>query len=165
MKHRCVMSALLCIASGALPLAADAAPSAPCAASETTYFSCPVTRGRSVALCGAADQSVRYRFGRPGAIELQYPQEASGSAGQMFYAHYSRYQTDRFEVRFNNQGTEYVVFDYHEDGRHRAGVRVTGADAKEREVICTGRIASRIGELKDRLPCDADSALNGGACR
>ena len=62
------------------------------------------------------------------------------------------------------QGRDYAVFDYREDGQRRAGVRVTTADAKEREIACTGRVTSRVIELKGVLKCDADSALNGGSC-
>lgn len=82
----------------------------------------------------------------------------------MVYAHYARFQTDRVEVRFENQGSEYVLFDYSEGRTRRAGVRVTTADDKEREFACAGRITSRLGELRNVLRCDADSALNGGKC-
>ena len=39
------------------------------------------------------------------------------------------------------------------------------AGAKERVIACAGRVDSRLGELEGALPCDAENALNLGACR
>lgn len=82
----------------------------------------------------------------------------------MLYAQYSRYGTDRVEVRFGEHGTEYTVFDYREDGVRRAGVRVASGTGKQREIACRAPITGQLSALKDRLPCDADSALNLGTC-
>ncbi len=135
-----------------------------CAADEVSYFACRTARDRRIALCGKSPQAVQYRYGRSGAIELQFPERAADAAEQMLYAHYGRYQTDRVELRFTNGGVEYVLFEYTEGKRRNAGVRVT-AGAQERVVACAGRIDSRLGELEGVLPCDADNALNLGACR
>lgn len=136
-----------------------------CAAHEATQFACPMARGRWIGLCGTPPKALQYRFGRADAVELQFPDDAAKGAEQMLFAHYSRYQTERFEVRFENRGSEYVVFDYMEAGRRRAGVRVTTEGAKERELACIGRVTGRLGALEGVLKCDADNALNGGACR
>jgi hypothetical protein len=159
---RC-MTVMLAACAG--PVAANG-PAAPglCGAQETAFFACPVARGRFIGLCGSTAKALQYRFGRVGAVELQLPDSAAAGADRMLFAHYSRYQTDRVEVRFENQGSEYLIFDYVEDGRRRAGVRVTMPDAKEREIACTGRATSRLVELESVLKCDADSALNGGKC-
>lgn len=100
-----------------------------------------------------------------GRIALTYPQDASAGVSSFLFAHYFRFQTDRTEVGFRNQRVEYAIFDYTEDGRRRAGVRVTTADGKETELLCSGPITSRLAELKAVLRCDADNALNGGSCR
>lgn len=165
------MRALIAGAVGALVL------SAPCLASdrpvaaagfctpqETTYFQCTAGKGRSISLCGAGDGAVQYRFGRNGTVELAFPADARQGAQSLRYAHYFRAQTDRYEIRFENQGVEYLLFDYQEGKRREAGVHVTAVDGKEAEVACSGPIKSRLPALQGVLRCDAESALNGGRC-
>lgn len=136
-----------------------------CQPKETTYFQCSVAKGRSINLCGSSDGAVQYRFGRKRAVELAFPADAREGAQAMRYAHYFRAHTDRHEIRFENQGFEYVLFDYQEGARRRSGVRVIGGDGKgERDVTCTGAVQSRLSALKRVLVCDAESALNGGRC-
>ena len=159
--------ALLAIAIGLCAEAIAAGPpvtASLCAPQETTYFSCLVARERSVALCGLSGGGVQSRFGRAAAIELRFPDASATTTDPLRIAHYSRYQTERFEVRFENRGTDYVVFDYTEEQRRSAGVRLTMGDGKERELACAGRVHSRMNELQGLLPCDPDSALNGGSC-
>lgn len=160
----------LLVAIALLPLAgtarADGTPPAAslCTAQETVYFTCPVPRARWISLCGQAPGTLQYRFGRPKAVELRFPESAADGASRLLFAQYGRYQTERIEVRFENQGADYVLYDYHEASRHDAGVRVTTAGGKEREIACTAPATSRLGELKAVLRCDADSALNAGRC-
>lgn len=135
-----------------------------CTAPETTWFACPTAGGRQLALCGEAGHGLQYRFGHPPRADLQFPARAEDGLAQMFHAHYFRAGVDRTEIRFTTAGTDYVVFDYTEDGHRRAGVRVATPDGRETEVACRGPITSRLAELGPRLPCDADSALNGGQC-
>ena len=157
---------LLAVTAVAMPARDAVAAASLCAAQETAYFSCATARQRIASLCGTAPQSLQVRFGRPGSVELGgFPRTPSEGGAKMLYAHYSRYRTDRVEVRFENAGFEYTLFDDREGARRNAGVRVLGAGGKERLVNCTGRIDSRLGELEGVLPCDAESALNLGACR
>lgn len=135
-----------------------------CAKDETTYFSCPTGNGRSINLCGKPAQTLQYRFGKPGRVELAFPAQAEHGFDAFRYAHYMRSQVDRFELRFDNAGTEYVLFDYMESGRRDAGVGVTQG-GKEISVSCRRPVRSRLGELEGKLKCDAESALTGGACR
>jgi hypothetical protein len=164
MTSRFCAAALLCLAFFAEASAAGDTPPSHCPADQTR-FACPTAHGRVLALCHAADNPVFYRFGRIGAVDLQYPPSAQPQAEAMVYAEYHRYQTDRVEVRFDHQGTEYTVFDYRENGVRRAGVRVASVAGKEREIACNTPITGRLDALKDQLPCDADSALNLGACK
>ncbi len=82
----------------------------------------------------------------------------------LWLAHYARFQTERVELSFQNDGVNYALFDYLEAGQRTAGVRVTTTDGKERELACSGPITGRLGPLVKQLPCDADNALNEGAC-
>lgn len=135
-----------------------------CAKDETTYFSCPAGNGRSINLCGRPAQTLQYRFGKPGRVELAFPARPEDGADAFRYAHYSRFQVDRFELRFDNAGTEYVLFDYMESNHREAGVGVTHG-GKETSVSCRRPVRSRLGELEGKLKCDTESALTGGACR
>jgi hypothetical protein len=160
----CAGGALLlsspCLASDGPAVAASGL----CAAQETTYFQCSAGKGRSINLCGPGEGAVQYRFGRNGKVELAYPADAKEGARSLRYAHYFRAQTDRYEVRFENEGVEYVLFDYQEGKRREAGVHVTGADGKESDVACSGPVRSQLPALKGVLRCDAESALNAGRC-
>lgn len=144
---------------------ADAAPASAslCRADETVYFACLTAHSKSINLCGGA-RSVQYRFGRTGQTELSYPPDAAVGKESLFYAHYMLAQVDRVEIRFDSQGSEYVVYDHREGSKQHSGVRVSTPDGKEHEIACTGAVASRLGELEKVLPCNADSALNGGLC-
>lgn len=154
-----------CGAMLAVPAGASGAPAKGlCAPHETTWLACTTSRQRWIGLCGSAAQALQYRFGRPGAVELRFPDDPADGPQRMVFAHYARFQTDRVEVRFENQGNDYVLFDYHEGRTRRTGVRVTTADDREREFTCAGRVVSRLGELRTLLKCDAESALNGGQC-
>lgn len=113
----------------------------------------------------ATDYVLQYRFGSTGRTELSFPEDPSAGASSFLFAHYFRFQTDRTEVSFRNKAVDYAIFDYTEDRKRRAGVRVTTADGKETELVCSGAVASRLPELKNVLRCDADNALNGGNCR
>jgi hypothetical protein len=140
------------------------APPGLCTAQETTYFQCSAGKGRSIGLCGGGEGAVQYRFARNGTVELAFPADARQGAQSLRFAHYFRAQTDRYEIRFENQGVEYLLFDYQEGKRREAGVHVTAVDGKEADVACSGPIKSRLPALQGVLRCDAESALNGGRC-
>jgi hypothetical protein len=162
MKRNVQLSLVLVVAAVTQAHAARA--QSLCAKDETTYFSCPASNGRSINLCGKSAQTLQYRFGKPGRVELAFPARPEDGADAFRYAHYSRSQVDRFELRFDNAGAEYVLFDYTESGQREAGVGVTQG-GKEISVSCRRPVRSRLGELEGKLKCDTDSALTGGACR
>jgi hypothetical protein len=135
-----------------------------CVAPETSFFTCQTTNKRWIGLCGVLPGKLQYRFGTQGRVELRYPENAADGAKLMRFAHYSRFQTERFEVTFRNQGVDYAVFDYTEARIQHAGVRVTTPDGKEQAFFCAGTATSRLAELKQILPCDTGNALNGGNC-
>jgi hypothetical protein len=134
-----------------------------CDAAETTYFACKTRGDRWISLCGKK-AGVQYRFGRRGAVEFQYPASAPEGLQKLFLSHHSRFQTERLEVRFENAGTEYVLFDYLEGQTRTAGLRVVTADQKEHELRCAAPVTRRLLELKRVLQCDAESALNDARC-
>lgn len=144
----------------------DTAPRASlCQAAETEFFACSTGRGRAVALCGEAPARLQYRYGTPGRIELAFPDDPALGPQRLLFADYQRYQTDRSQVRFDNGGVEYTVFDGHENGRRSAGVSVQPPGAAvERTLACRGPVRGRLAALKPLLRCDAESALYAGRC-
>ena len=161
---RIVLTSLMLAAFSACAQANGVSVPGLCGAGETSYFTCQTTKNRWIGLCGT-DRSLQYRFGTAARTELRYPEDPASGSASFLFAHYFRAQTDRTEVTFRNQGVEYAVFDYTEDRKRRAGVRVSAPDRKEVEIVCTGKVTSRLAELKGVLKCDADNALNGGGCR
>jgi hypothetical protein len=147
----------------AAPLA-DAAPASLCGANETAYFECAMPHGKTLAVCGKLPERLQYRFGRPGAIELAYPATESDGPSAFQIARYHRYRTERVALRFEREGASYAVFDEQEEGRGRGGVHVRTNDARARDLLCVGPVKSRLSELVGVVPCDRDSALNGGRC-
>jgi len=135
-----------------------------CAAPETVYFSCKTNKAQWITLCGTSVEQIRYRFGKPERIALEYPVPGRKERSAFLYAHYFRHQTDRTEVSFHNSGAEYAVFDHMDGNRRSAGVRVVTDSGKEKEFLCRGIIESRLGEVEGALPCDPDNALNLGSC-
>ncbi|RZL08216.1 MAG: hypothetical protein EOP40_13835 [Rubrivivax sp.] len=134
-----------------------------CRAPEAAFFNCRTANRAYVSLCAPQPKALQYRYGIAGKA-FAFPQEVAGSSGRFRIASYARFGVERTEVNFSNSGVDYALFDYTEDGVRRAGVRVVMADGKEKEFLCKGRIDSRLAELKTVLQCDADHALNGGAC-
>ena len=135
-----------------------------CHAGEQTYFSCPTKRHKTISLCGSLPATLQYRYGKPPAVELAFPDDAAQGTRQLATAHYARYQTDRTEVTFSRNGVDYALFDYTEGGHRTAGVRVTTPDGTDHEVDCAGAIRGELGTPAKSLQCDTDNALNGGAC-
>jgi len=142
-----------------------------CRIDEQVLFSCKVADGsKLISLCGsrqlvAKTGYVQYRFGKVGALELQFPQKLEDTQAAFRYAHYFRAQVDRTELRFENGAYKYALYDYYEgDVRPEikaAGVRVTppGKERGEVEIKCRGRAVSHLGVLSSVVPTAEDSEL------
>jgi hypothetical protein len=141
-----------------------------CAPGESIFFSCAVGKGEKVVLlCASRDLTATsgtlyYRFGAPAKIELEYPSRPHGAARKFKHAHYSRYQTSRVELSFAIGSKTYALFDYFEESqkpKYLRGVRVTTAGVQSQETLlsCKGPVTSRLYQLEDTVPCDADNAL------
>ena len=72
---------------------------------------------------------MQYRFGLPGRIELEYPEDQQGTQKWFEYTHYFRYQVDLTEINFSIEGHRYQIFDaYNGEEKPRViqyGVTVT----------------------------------------
>jgi hypothetical protein len=163
---------------GLMEPAAAAAPGGLCAPDEQVFFECVVGARKAlktVALCGSKSLSktsgyLQYRFGKPGALELRFPENREDGRTLFRYAHYGRFQVERTAVNFRNGGVAYSVFDRYEGETRPAvrerGVAVTPANAAGQTVtlLCTGQGRSELHRLQAILPCDRDDPLNLGEC-
>lgn len=157
-------------------LAAQAAPKSQslslCRDEEQVMFSCVVTPGaRITSLCASSTLDHRrgylqYRYGKPGAIELQFPEARANTQLAFRYAHYFRAQVDRTEISFDNRDYRYTLFDYFEGDAKpaiiTAGVRVSkhGTKGQQIELLCHGKPTGKLGGLETVVPRDHDNALN-----
>jgi hypothetical protein len=142
-----------------------------CRADEQVLFSCKVADGSKFAsVCGSKRLDaklgyVQYRFGKVGALELEFPQGIEGTQREFRYAHYFRARVDRTELSFERGGYRYSLYDYYEGDVkpvvEEAGVRVTppGGEQKAVELRCRGRVVSRLGVLSSVVPIDEDSEV------
>lgn len=119
----------------AAEMGTSAQPSSLCRAEEQVIFTCVAAgSAKLVSLCGSKLLDHRrgylqYRYGKPGAIDLQFPQARANTQLAFRYAHYFRAQVDRTEISFDSQGYRYTIYDYYEgeagDGRCRCPRRQT----------------------------------------
>ena len=143
-----------------------------CRAEEQVIFTCVAAgSAKLVSLCGSKFLDHRrgylqYRYGKPGAIELQFPQARANTQLAFRYAHYFRAQVDRTEISFDNQDYRYTLFDYYQGDVKPAiavaGVRFGkhGAKGRETELRCQSRPASELDSLENVIRRDYDNALN-----
>jgi hypothetical protein len=106
-----------------------------CAAGERIIFSCPVKRPAKIAsLCASKDLTsdrgyLQYRFGLPGKIELEFPEERTATQEKFNYTHYFRARVDLTEISFNIDGYEYQITDDY-NGEEKPAVTIQGVIVK-----------------------------------
>lgn len=121
-----------------------------CEAGEYTYFSCRLKAGKMVSICGSGPVDptdndghraawLQYRMGRPGALELVFPKQRSGSVAK-FTGESHRGAGVRIDaLAFAISGVRYTVEDAYssltDDGF--AGVKVV-VGRKETAIACDG---------------------------
>lgn len=126
-----------------------------CAAND--YISCETSKGTL---------SLRSDFGN-----LIYEMKSSNDKGFTYsspepsysgfsYAHYSRFQTDYFNVSFSQSGFKYTVFSNYEDGNSSRGVTVVSLKSKKEYTYdCKDEGVDKLSDLELKLQCDKDSSL------
>jgi hypothetical protein len=146
-----------------------------CSTDEVVVFSCAIGKsGKVVSMCASPGLTSKsgtlyYRFGASSKIELEYPSKPNGAAKNFGYAHYSRYQTERYEVTFSIGRYNYTIFDYYEENENQKdsrGVRVATEWGHSKETIlsCKGQGTSKLSQLEGKVSCDAENALTLGQC-
>jgi hypothetical protein len=129
-----------------------------CDNSEKVVFSCQLKSAKMISLCGSSkftktEGYLQYRFGLPGNIELEYPQQRSDSKKIFHYSHYFRAQVDLTEISFSANGYTYTVFSNYNGEEKPAisdqGVKVSPANKKEVSYGCRSKAKADFGDLSD----------------
>jgi len=129
-----------------------------CDDTEKVVFSCQLKNAKMVALCGSSKFTktqgyLQYRFGLPGKVELEYPQQRSNFQKVFHYSHYFRAQVDLTEITFSANGYTYTVFSNYNGEEKPAisdqGVKVTPTNKKEVSYGCRSKAKADFGDLSD----------------
>lgn len=175
-----------CVAVLHLPAVADkppqvargvaaAAMSGLCNGQEVVMFSCRVRTDKWVALCASPELSIasgylQYRFGKPNALDFEFPLERDDSSRMRFsYSRYTRAHVTKITVSFEREGRTYTLFDDRDSEFGRAqrlqGVRVKRTDSitPDRPLVCEASTVNRLMTLEPILPCDENVGVGG--CR
>ena len=138
-------------------------PGSLCERGEKIVFSCALTKpAKIVSLCSSKELTkdrgyLRYRFGLPGKIELEYPKDGERPQEAFKYSHYFRSLVDETEISFSLNGYEYaIVDDYNGEVKpvhNSQGIRVTPPNnGKEVTLNCRGRAKAQYGDLPEVFP-------------
>jgi hypothetical protein len=122
-----------------------------CTPDEIIFFSCKLPKNKFVSLCGNnfrntsgtginSDTIVKYRYGRPDKIELEFPRDKE-KASDIFEANIRNTPTLQVStLRFNNNGIIYTVGGYFSFRSNPPvafnGVEVKLKDNKEIKMAC-----------------------------
>lgn len=144
------------MAISSIALTDTTAPTTLCAADEHVLFDCAIEgKQKRVSVCSRGDLGsdkgeLRYRFGKPGNVELTFPEKAQGSVQQFTYSAYLRgggpenAGMDLFSLLFRNGSFQYEVFSEYsaEDESNQYGVRLHGP--KETELTCANPVTDHL---------------------
>ena len=121
------------------------------------YFVCDTAKG-TIKL----DENkgvLRYTLSKNSKTEFNYESKGNDYSG-FKYNHYSRFQTDYFNVSFVNTGYKYTIFSNYEDERESRGISVMNLTIKKESIYDCRVIGSdRLSDLSEKLTCDKDSVL------
>lgn len=99
---------------------------------------------------------LQYRFGRPGKIELEYPEKHENSLEKFRFSHYFRYQVDYTEVKFTIGSYEYAVFDNANGEEDPDNPLVEqGVSVGDAGLVCAEPVTNALFSLEGIIPGDA----------
>ncbi|HOX47003.1 MAG TPA: hypothetical protein PK668_25630 [Myxococcota bacterium] len=119
----------------ARPKPAAKAPKTLCKPDEWVVFGCQMLEGgKLLSVCASKDLglkdgevtgTIEYRFGRPGKVELTFPEGGLIVEGAFNFTRYTRPQDTMLALTFVNKGAKYEVYADYVGNDQAAGVRVT----------------------------------------
>ena len=131
--------------TAALATALAGPPTAPpslCLDGETLAFGCRASK-KVLSLCRKGTDVLYYRFGKPGAVELTYPDSPIVSADAFFYDEERIWSgpsgpppIDLVVLRFERKGVKYEV---RQENYEKAGIRVIIEDKPPVDIPCEGK--------------------------
>ena len=169
MKLRLTLYICICLVVACLCLcpqrntnieARTVAPTSLCTNEEKVVFSCPLKRSpKIVSLCSSQKLTkdtgyLQYRFGIPGKIELEFPDNRAESLRVFKYSHYFRAKVDSTEISFSRNGFTYAVFDDY-NGEEKPAVSEQGltvtteSSKKEVKYLCRLKPKADYRDLPD----------------
>ena len=135
-----------------------------CLDNETAVFSCSVEGGKVLSLCESgeldhATGTLKYRYGRPNHVELEFPTESDQGTAPFFQGHrpWSRVAgNEEFTVEFTIGEWNYAVFeilDVTNGYEDRYGVRVMQTGGIPVAIECRGvPDVNQLEELRNKIP-------------
>ncbi|MEM6160868.1 hypothetical protein AAH446_09995 [Erwinia sp. P6884] len=124
------------------------------------YFLCNTAKG--IIKLDENKGVLRYTLTKDQKVEFKYESKGDGFSG-FKYNHYSRFQTDYFNVSFMNAGYKYTIFSNYEYESENRGVSVTNLNRKKESIYnCKSVGIDLLNDLSEKLACDKDSALGCG---
>lgn len=124
---------------------------------DEVYFSCNIVKGE--VKLDNKQGVLRYTLNNKNKNEFIFKSKRNGFSG-FNYNHYSRFQTDYFNVSFINANYKYTIFSNYQDERQSRGVSVTNLKSNKASVYnCKTVAIDRLSDLSELLACDTDSAL------
>jgi hypothetical protein len=139
-----------------------------CTSAEEVVFSCPLQRtAKVVSVCASpgllaspSKGHLVYRFGKLGAVELEFPKDKSGSPAKFVHSHYFRAQTDRTQLRFTSGDFTYELFDEYEQGAKppsAVGVRVIQERTGQvTQLACGKSVTAQWNLIDGAVPANGD---------
>lgn len=135
-----------------------------CLKTETARFSCEAAGGKVISLCESGDLgfetgTLKYRYGRPGSVELEFPSESGQGLGlfHKYFRPWSRVSgNEEHRVGFwigDWQYEVYEILDVSNGYEDQYGVRVTRTGGVPVTIECQGAPeVNRLDELRDEIP-------------
>ncbi len=145
-----------------------------CNTNESIIFNCNIKNSiKSLSVCSSQNLSnksgyIQYRFGRIGAIELEYPTEKEASRSSFLFATYTRFQVSEISLGFSINNINYLIFDnYYAESKpivNEKGIAIIsqGTEKKHIKLLCGKGAISNLEDLEDIVPCNKN--LSFGSC-
>lgn len=139
-----------------------------CENNNKVFFSCTISNGKKLSLCGIEDQysdkySISYRYGRSDNVEMTYPSNRTESNESFTYVRYHRYQVEYSRVYFKNDGYLYTIYRDYDGGeskKYHAGVVVKNiVTDKQTDFQCLIIHKNNMYEIFDFLTLAEDPEL------
>ena len=113
-----------------------------CERNEINYSTC-LSGSRLISLCASRDLDgqngyMQFRYGKPGKIEISYPDKTQNPRYVFFESHRSYTDGSESRISFTREGAKYVLF-----------TNTVWATGK----ITHGLVISRPGQLPKKYPC------------